>query len=124
MPISCKGKMIYLADHFLGIEYDTKKPFVITDRSWSDTNRNHCTARGWIIRDTFRPHMQRTTLKARMSTGKVTYGSAHLLPCTLEEIDFETTSLDPYAYFWDYPDNCVLSILRTEEVNMVKQGTK
>ena len=32
--------------------------------------------------------------------------------------------MNPYAYIWDYPDNCVLSVLRTEEVNMVKQGTK
>ena len=35
-----------------------------------------------------------------------------------------TTSLDPYAYICDNPDNCVLSTLRTEEVNMVKEGTK
>ena len=52
-----------------------------------------------------------------MSTGKV-------LPCALEELGCETTSLDPYAYIWEHPDNCVLSVLRTEEVNMVKQGTK
>ena len=42
----------------------------------------------------------------------------------LEELVCETTSLDPYAYLWDYPDNCVLSVFRTENVNMVKQGTK
>ena len=66
-----KGKMIYLADQFLGVEYDTKNPIVITDGSTIDTNRNHCTACGWITRDTFLPHMQRTTLKVRMSTGKV-----------------------------------------------------
>ena len=47
-----------------------------------------------------------------------------MLPCALEELGSETTSLDPYAYIWDYPDNCVLSVLRTEDVNMVKQGTK
>ena len=48
-----KGKMIYLADQFLGVEYDTKNPIVITDKFMSDTDRNHCTARGWITRDTF-----------------------------------------------------------------------
>ena len=116
--------MIYLADQFSGVEYDTKNPIVITDGSTSDTNRNHCTARGWITRDTFLPHMQRTKLKVRMSTGKVLSDSAQVLPCALEELGCETTSLDPYAYIWDYPDNCVLSELRTEEVNMVKQGTK
>ena len=68
--------------------------------------------------------MQRTTLKVRMSTGKVLSDSAQVLPCVLEKLECETTSLDPCAYIWDYPDTCVLSVLRTEEVNMVKQGTK
>ena len=47
-----------------------------------------------------------------------------ILPCALEELGCETTSLDPYAYIWDYPDNYVLSIIRTEDVNMVKQDRK
>ena len=68
--------------------------------------------------------MQRTTLKVRMSTGKVLSDSAQVLPYALEELGCETTSLDTYAYIWDYPDNYMLSILRTKEVNMVKQGTK
>ena len=59
-----------------------------------------------------------------MSTGKFLSDSAQVLPCVLEELGCETTSLDPYAYIWAYPDNCVLSVLRTEEVNMVRQGTK
>ena len=119
-----KGKMIYLAGKFLGVEYDTKNSIVITDGSTSDDNRNHCNSRGWITRDTFLPHMQRTTLKFRMPIGKVSSDSVQVLPCALEELGCETTSLDPYAYIWDYPDNCVLSVLPTEEVNMVKQGAK
>ena len=47
-----------------------------------------------------------------------------ILPCALEKLGFETTSLDPYAYIWEDPNNCAISILRTEEVNMVKQGKK
>ena len=117
-----KGKMIYLAYQFLAVEYDTKNPLVIRDGSKSDNSRNHWTERDWITRDTFLPHMQRTTLKVRMSTRKVLSDSAWALPCALEELGCETTSLDPYAYIWDYPDNFVLSIFRTEEVNMLKQG--
>ena len=60
-----KGKMIYLADQFLGVEYNTKSPIVITAGSRSVNNRNHCTARGWITRDKFLPYMQRTTLKVK-----------------------------------------------------------
>ena len=110
-----KGKMINLADQFLGVEYNTRNPVVITDGSMSDNNRNHCQAPCWINRDTFLPHTQRTTLKVRISTGKVSSDSAQVLPCALEELDCETISFDPYAYIWNYPDNCVLSVLRTEE---------
>ena len=109
-----KEKMIYLAGQFLGVEYDTKNPIVNTDGSTRDDNRNHCTSRGWITRDTFLPHMTRTTMKVRMSTGKNLPDSAQVLPCALEELGCETNSLDPYAYNWDYLDNCVLSVIRTE----------
>ena len=68
--------------------------------------------------------MQKTTLKVTMENGKVLSDMGLLLPCALEELGCETTSLDPYAYISDYPDNCVLSVLRTEDVNMVKQHDK
>ena len=104
-----KGKSVHLTDQFLEVKYDTKDPILKTDGFTSDDNRNHCNARGWITRDTFLPHMQRTALKVRMSTGKVLSDSAQVLSCALEELGCETTSLDPYAYIWVYPDNCVLS---------------
>ena len=113
-----------MADRKFAVEYKTKNPIVITDGSTSDDNRNNCTARGWIKRDTFLPHLQRTTLKVRMPAGKVLSDSAHVLPSALEELDCETTSLDPYAYIWDYPDNCASSIIRTQDVDIVKQRTK
>ena len=49
-----------------------------------------------------------------MSTRKVLSDPAQVLPCALEELGCETTSLDPYAHIWDYRDNCVVSVLRTE----------
>ena len=124
MPTSCIRKDDLSGRSFLGVVYVTRNPIVIIHGSTSDNNRNHCTAHGWVTRDTFLPHMQRTTVKVRMSTGIVLSSSAQVLPCALEELGCETISLDPYAYIWDYPDNCVLSVLRTEEVNMVKQGIK
>ena len=111
-----KAKMIYPADQFLGVEYDRKNPFVITDGSTSDDIRNQRTARGWIARDTFLSHLQRTTLKVRMSTGRVLSDFAQVLPCALEELGFETTSLDSYAYKWYYPDSCVLSIYEPKKL--------
>ena len=37
------------------------------------------------------------------------------------KIGRNTTSLVPYAYTWEAPDNCVLAIYRKEDVNMMKQ---
>ena len=124
MPISCKKQDDLPGRSIFGVEYNTKNPIVITDGSTSHDNGNHCTARGWITRDTFRPHMQRTIVKVRMSTGKVSTDSSQVLPCALEELGCETISLATYAYIWDYPDNYVLSVLRTEKVNMVKKSNK
>ena len=74
-PEQCRslsiGIMIYLADHILGVECDTKDPVVIIDDPNSDTNRNHCDVRGWMSCVTFSPHMLKTTLEVRMSNGKV-----------------------------------------------------
>ena len=110
--------------HTINFGFDTKNPIVKTTGDTSDDYRNECDGRGWITRDTFLAHMQTTTLKVTLENGKVLSDTGLILPCALEELGCETTSLDPYAYIWDYPDNCVISILRTEEVNIVKQVKK
>ena len=51
------------------------------------------------------------TLKVTLENGKVLSDTGLLLPCALEEPGCKTTSLDRYAYIWDYPDNCAISIL-------------
>ena len=106
------------------VEYDTINPIVISDGLTSSTNRNNCDGHGWITRDTCLPHMQWTTVKVKMSPGKFLSDSAQVLPCALEELGCETTSLDPCVYIWVYPDNSIPSVLRTENVSMVKQGMK
>ena len=68
--------------------------------------------------------MQTTTLKVTLENGKVLSDTGLILPCALEELGCETTSLDPSVYIWDYPDNCAISVLETEEVNVVKQGQR
>ena len=68
--------------------------------------------------------MQTTTLEVTLENGKVLSDTSLISPCALEELGCETTSLDPYAFIWDYPDNCANSIRGTEEVNMVKQRKK
>ena len=119
-----KGASINLQGQWIGAEWDTKNPVVKVSGDPTGSNRNQCKTGGWISRDTFIIHMQKTTLKVTMENGKVLSDMGLLLPCALEELGCETTSLDPYAYIWDYPENCVLSVLRTGDVNMVKQYNK
>ena len=120
-----KRASIKLQGHWIGAEWDTKTPVVKVSGDPTGSNTNHCKTRGWISRDTFIIHMQKTTPKVTMENGKVLSDMGLILPCALEELGCKkTSSLDPYAYIWDYPHNCVLSVLRTEEVNMVKQDKK
>ena len=122
--ILAKGASINLPGHWIGAEWDTKIPVVKISGDPTGSNRNHCKTKCWISRDTFIIHMQKTTLKVTIENGKVLSNMGFILPCAPEELGGETTSLVPLAYIWDYPDNCVLSILRTEDVNMVKQNKK
>ena len=59
-----------------------------------------------------------------MSGGKVLTDAVEVMQCALEELGCETTSMNRYAYIWDYPDNCVLSVLQNEDVRVVKQISK
>ena len=55
-----------------------------------------------------------------MSTGKDLSDSTQVLSCALEKLGFETNSLNQCAYICEYPKNCVLSVRRTEEFDMLK----
>ena len=101
-----KGKDITLFGHSINFPFDTKNPIVKTYGDTSDDYRNECDGKGWTTRDTFFIHMQTLTLKVTLENGKVLSDFGIILPCALEELRCETTSLDPYAYIWDYPDNC------------------
>ena len=52
----------------------------------SATKRSHCNSRGWIARETFLAHMQRTSFKVKKSTGRVLCDTVQVLPCALEEL--------------------------------------
>ena len=122
--ILAEGKDITLLGHSINFGFDSNNPIVKTYGDTSDDHGNECDGRGWITDDTFFPHMQTTTLKVTLESGKFLSDTGLILICALEELGCKTTSLDPYAYIWDYPDNWEISILRTEEVNMVKQGKR
>ena len=64
------GASINLQGHWIGAEWVTKTPVVKVSGDPTGSNRNQCKTRGWISRDTFIIHMQRTTLKVTMEKGK------------------------------------------------------
>ena len=66
-----KGASINLQGHWIGAELDTKTPPVKVSGDPTGSNSNHCKTRGWISRDTFFIHMQKTTLKVTMENGSV-----------------------------------------------------
>ena len=86
----------------------TKNPYVKTIRDTRDDYSNSCDGKGWITRHTFLPHMQTTIIKVAMESGKVLSETVLILPCTLGELGCETSSSDPYAYIWNYSDNCAI----------------
>ena len=42
------------------------------------------------------------------------------LPCEFKEGGCETTSLDPFAYSWVVPQNCIVTKLFTQNAKMIK----
>ena len=102
--------------------FDTENPIVKISGDTSDDYRNECDGKGWITRDASLTHMQTTTLKVTLENGKVLSDNGLILPCALEELGCKMTSLEDYAYIWDYPDNWAILVIRLEEVNMVKKG--
>ena len=85
-----------------------------------DKYRNECDSYGRVNCKTFEGYVQDVVLKVRTKGSKVMSKDGLQLPCPLEQLGCNT-SFDPYAYTWDAPDNCVLAILRKEDVNMIKQ---
>ena len=84
----------------------------------SEEYRNHCSGRSWMTKDTFESHIQEANLPVKLRDATVHNVNGNPLPCKLDDMGCQSTSLDPYAYIWDHPDNCVVSVLKEEHVNM------
>ena len=56
----------------------------------------------------------------RFKDGKIFNRNDQLLPCDLDELGCESTSLDPYAYMWKAPENCILSVPKEDYAHMLK----
>ena len=123
-PEQCKqaseGRSLTLFDHKLTFENGKKEIHHKWTGDKSEDYRNECDGKGWITKDTFESHTQDITLKVRIKDGKIFNGNDQLLPCDLDELRGESTSLDPYAYTWKAPENCVVSVLKEDYAHMLE----
>ena len=123
-PEQCKqaseGRLLTLFDHKLTFEKGKKGIHHKWTGDKSEDYRKECDGKGWITKDTFESHIQDITLKVRNKDGKTFNRNDQLLPCHLDELGCESTPLDPYAYTWKAPENCVLSVLKEDYAHMLK----
>ena len=123
-PQQCKqaseGRSPTLFEHKLTFEKGKKE----THHKWigykDADNCNECDGYEWITKDTFESHIQDITLKLRIKDVKILNRNDQLLICDLDELGCESTSLDPYAYTWEDPENCILSVLKEDYAHMLK----
>ena len=112
---SGREREITFLDRTISFGFDTKNLIVETIGDTDDENRIECDGKGWITRNTFLRHMQATTSKVTMESGKALSDTGLNLQSALEELGWGTASLDPYADIWGYLDCCVVQFLETKK---------
>ena len=60
------------------------------------------------------------SLNVNLKHGTVNNWQNIPLPCPVYENGCETTSLDPFAYTWNEPENCIFSVLNKFEAKMIR----
>ena len=68
--------------------------------------------------------MQNITLSVDFQTQEVRNPFSMNLPCTLTEEGCFCTKLDPHAYVWDAPENCVVTQLFSQPARMLNHTPK
>ena len=68
--------------------------------------------------------MQNVSLNVNLRDGTVDNWQNIPLPCPLSAGGCDSTSTDPFAYTWDEPNNCLFTLIRTFEAQMIKANDK
>ena len=123
-PGKCKqaseGRSLTLFDHKLTFAKGKKEIHHKWTGDKSEDYRNEGDCKEWITKNTFESHIQDITLKVRIKDAKIFNRNDQLLTCDLDELGYESTSLDLYAYTWKTPENCILSVLKEDYAHMLK----
>ena len=83
-----------------------------------------CKNRGQVKHYSYETHMQKVQLKVNLETKQVQNPYGIPLSRSVLEGGCESASLDPYAYTWDMPENCVVTKLFSQKAKMVKYSNK
>ena len=98
-----------------------KKIVTNTNRGKVDGDyHNEFSDRSWIHLDTFESFMQNSFLTVNLKDGTVNNWQNIPLPCPVYENRCDTTSLGPFAYTWDEPQNCIFLVLNKFEAKMIR----
>ena len=76
--------------------------------------------RGQIKHFTFETLMQETVLDIDLNDRTVYNSQGLKLPCALSEGGCHSTSLDPFAYNWEAPENCIFTKRFSQNAKMLK----
>ena len=122
-PEQCKqaseGRSLTLLNHKLTFEKGKKEIHHKWIGNVDGDNPNECEGYEWITKDTFESHIQDITPKVRIKDGKIFNKNDQQLPCDLDELGYESTSLDSYAYTWKAPESCELSVLKEDYAHLL-----
>ena len=79
-----------------------------------------CDNRGQIKHFSFETLMQETVLDIDLNDRTVYNSQGLKLPCALSEGGCHSTSLDPFAYNWEAPENCIVTKRFSQNAKMLK----
>ena len=68
--------------------------------------------------------MQNFSLNVNLRDGTVNNWQNIPLPCPLSAGGCDSTSTEPFAYTWDEPNNCLFTVIRTFDAEMIKANDK
>ena len=118
--LAAEGSPITLLNYQIIMKEGTVEQHLKRNGDADDTLKNECNGFEWIDKSTFETHIQDITLTVKLRDGTVLNRNGQSLSCKLDELGCYSTSLDPYAYIRDNPDNCILTVLKGEYVDMIK----
>ena len=118
--LAAEGLPLTLLTHQITMKKGITEQHLKWNYDADDTFKNECDGFEWIEKDTFETHNQGITLNVKLRDGTIINKNGQPLHCKLDELGCDSTSIDPYAYIWDHPDNCILTVLKEEFVSMIK----